>query len=148
MMTATAAAADPGPRDDVGQPDAVQEQEQIREQVREHDADCQTDECEPVRQQTRSQEQVREHDADCQTDECELIRQQTRDQEKVREHDVACRADDAPGDCEPVREREREIERFWERLTESTDWGTEYRSVARWMWRLFSRPFAALSFME
>jgi len=123
LMTATAAAADPGPRDDVGQPDAVQEQEQIREQVREHDADCQTDECEPVRQQTRDQEQVREHDA-------------------------ACRTDDASGDCEPVREREREIERFWERLMESTDWGTEYRSVARWMWRLFARPFAALSFME
>ena len=130
MTTASAVSAETGPKaDEAGQPDAVQAQE--REQVREHDQACgSTDaisDCDPVRTQTRDRERTATHerDGECLSGDCDPARTQTRDQERAEA-----------------------FEALWQRLTAGSDWDGHYRSLARWMWQLISRPFLAASFIE
>jgi hypothetical protein len=161
MMTASAVSAETGPRsDEAGQRDAVQEQEQEqeRERVREHDQACgSTDaisDCDPVRTQTRDRERTEtlERDGECLSGDCNPVRSQSRDRERTETHerDGVCLS----GDCEPVRtqsrdqERQEALESLWQRLTGGSDWDGQYRSLARWMWQLISRPFLAASFIE
>lgn len=162
MMTASAVSAETGPKsDEAGQPDAVQEQE--REQVREHDQACgSTDaisDCDPVRTQTRDRERTETHerDSECLSGDCNPVRTQSRDHARtqVLERDAACREDaDRVADCDPIRRQTRDqepqeaLESLWQRLTGGSDWDGQYRSLARWMWQLISRPFLAASFIE
>lgn len=161
MMTASAVSAETGPKaDEAGQQDAVQAQaqEQEQEQVREHDQACgSTDaisDCDPVRTQTRDRERTATHerDGECPSDDCNPVRTQTRDQERteIHERDGECLS----GDCDPARTQTRDqaraeaFEALWQRLTAGSDWDGHYRSLARWMWQLMSRPFLAASFIE
>ena len=136
MMTASAVSAETGPKaDEAGQQDAVQAQaqaqEQEQEQVREHDQACgSTDaisDCDPVRTQTRDRERTATHErnGECLSGDCDPARTQTRDQERAEA-----------------------FEALWQRLTAGSDWDGHYRSLARWMWQLISRPFLAASFIE
>lgn len=158
MMTASAVSAESGPKsDEAGQPDAVQEQ------VREHDQACgSTDaisDCDPVRTQIRDRErtETQERDGECLSGDCDPVRTQTRDHARTQilERDAVCREDaDRVADCDPIRRQTRDqgrdeaFEALWQRLTGGSDWNGQYRSLARWMWQLISRPFLAASFIE
>lgn len=166
MMTASAVSAETGSKaDEAGQPDAVQAQaqEQEQEQVREHDQACEStdaiSDCDPVRTQTRDRERTATHerDGECPSGDCNPVRTQSRDHARtqVLQSDAACREDaERVADCDPIHHRTREQEReealetLWQRLTGGSDWDGQYRSLARWMWQLISRPFLAASFIE